>query len=427
MQPEANDFFDGLTRSIDYLRSDADLIGGLWTILALMIASYFITRHILRRSVLRLFEEVGKSAWAEVIKSKNLFTLLSYWAPLSVLDFGLDFFDVEQQLSVPDDWDLYDILINGLLAVEFVLAIAVLDRLLTIAAEVYGQSEAAHEHPVKGYVQLARIVLFSFGAIVAVALLIGESPWQAITGLGALSAVLVLVFRDTILSFIAGLHLTTNRLMRNGDWIEMPELCVDGEVVDIGLHIVKIQNFDKTIVTVPTQKLMEGGFKNWRGMQEFGGRRFKRAIYIDPNSVRFCTIEHLEKLSFVDLIADEVAEELERVGRFRASLREDTAVLDENSREQVYSVRVLNGPYRTNLDFFLLYLEKFVHADERVHPDGTRLIRQLPLLSSGALPVEVYVFLSDTQLVSYEAAASSLYAYFVSAAPVFDLRFYLGR
>ena len=313
---------------------------------------------------------------------------------------------------------------NALAAAEFLVILWVLDRLLSVAAELHQGTEAGRRHPIKGYVQFARLVLVTLGAIIGTALLVGESPWAAITGIGALSAVLLLIFRETLLSFIAGLQISGNQLVRVGDWIEMPTFGADGDVIDIGLHVVKVQNFDKTIVTIPTHRLAEGGFKNWRGMTEFGGRRFKRSILISLKSVEFCATEHLERLSHIQLIQEDVERELAAVREFRNTLSEETSGLGADERNLIMEVRALNGPYRTNLDLFVLYLERFVMSDPRIHPNGTRLVRQLPVQNNGALPIEIYICLNDTKWKSYEDMSSRLFAYFVAAAGVFGLELY---
>ena len=250
-------------------------------------------------------------------------------------------------------------------------------------------------------------------------LAVGESPWAVLSGIGAFSAILLLIFRDTIMSFVAGLQLTSANMIKIGDWIEMPTFGADGDVIDIALYTIKVQNFDKTIVAIPTNKMVEGSFKNWRGMDEFGGRRFKRPIIVDETSVRFCELEFLERLKHVRLIEGLVGERISETAAYRATLLGPDG---EAADEAAIAMRFLNGPYVTNLDLFAAYIEAYLLADPRTHGHGTLLVRQLKPLDSGGLPLEVYVFFDETDWKRHEAIEGEVYAHFLAATPLFDLR-----
>src|SRR5690606_21205203 len=276
--------------------------------------------------------------------------------------------------------------------------------------EIYNSFEMARNRPIKGIIQIINLLLYAMALILIIAIILDRSPWFFLSGLGAMTAILLLVFRDTILSLVAGVQLTTNSLIRIGDWIEMPQFAADGDVVDIALHAVRVQNWDKTITVIPTHKFLEHSFKNWRGMQESGGRRIKRAIHIDINTIRFLTDE-----------------EIERFGRF-ALLREYIArkkqELEEHNRQKVDDPSVAANVRRlTNVGTFRAYVTQYLRQHPGIRQDMTFLVRQLQPTGEG-LPIEIYVFTNSTKWAVYEGIQADIFDHILAIVPEFGLRVY---
>ena len=282
------------------------------------------------------------------------------------------------------------------------ITLITLTSLLNAVNAIYEASETYRGTSIQVYLDLGKIVLILFGLILSVSIFTGQSPIVFLTGLGAATAVLLVIFRDTLLSFVAGLQIQFNDLMREGDWIEVPAYGADGDVVNIALHTVKIQNWDKTISVLPTYKLLEVPFKNWRGMEESGGRRIKRAIHIDLNSVKFCDAGLLDRLETIDLIDDYVGEK-------RAQL-------------DVGRGAPINGAGFTNVDVFQTYIVRYLQNRPDIHQNTmTFLVRQLAPGPTG-LPLEIYVFTKTTVWTEYEEIQASIFEHLVAAISQFDLR-----
>ncbi|MGE4505909.1 MAG: mechanosensitive ion channel family protein [Desulfovibrionaceae bacterium] len=302
--------------------------------------------------------------------------------------------------------------VRRLSSVLFLLAGAsVADGVLSALAALYQERPRAARRPIKGPVQLVRIFLWVLALVAAVAFVLGTSPWGLLSGIGAFTAVLLLVFRDTILSFVAGMQIVLGDLVRKGDWLEVPAFGADGDVIEIELHVVQVRNWDKTIVTIPTWKLMDGGFKNWRGMQEAGGRRIKRSLIIDQTSVNFADGGLLESLKGITLL--------------RPYLEERGAEIDaENARRGVaQGGHPLNGRRMTNLGCFRAYVRLYLRNHPEVHQGLTMLVRQLDPTDEG-LPLEVYCFTTVTGWGEYEDIQSDIFDHLLSALPWFGLRVY---
>jgi miniconductance mechanosensitive channel len=284
------------------------------------------------------------------------------------------------------------------------LVIITINALLNAVNAIYEASDAYSGTSIQVYLDLGKIVLILIGLILTVSMFTGQSPAVLLTGLGAATAVLLLIFRDTLLSFVASLQIQFNDLIREGDWIEVPQYSADGDVSNIALHTVKIQNWDKTISVIPTYKLLEVPFKNWRGMQESGGRRIKRAINIDLNSVKFCDADLLERLKQIDLIKDYV----------------DTKQSELES--EAGTKKAINRQGFTNTDAFREYIESYLRNRPDIHKDGlTFLVRQLAPGPTG-VPLEIYVFTKTTVWTEYEEIQASIFDHLVAAINQFDLR-----
>lgn len=281
---------------------------------------------------------------------------------------------------------------------------------LNVVNQLYQRRPDAKSRPIKGYLQVLKIALYGVSLILVVAALVERSPLLLFSGLGALAAVLMLVFKDTILALVASVQLTSNDMLRVGDWIEMPQLNADGDVIDIALHTVKIQNWDKTVTTIPTHRLINESFKNWRGMQESGGRRIKRALMIDQSSVAFLTDAQRQSLSRFALIKAYLADQEIDLHRWNGRL-------DPAHRDPVNERRA------TNVGTFRAYVKAYVAAHPRIAQDKTRLVRQLQPTPQG-LPLEIYCFTSTTAWADYEDIQGDIFDHLLAILPEFGLRLF---
>lgn len=267
---------------------------------------------------------------------------------------------------------------------------------------------------IKSYVQLGKLVLVIVGAVVIAGALVDRSPLILLSGLGAMSAVLMLVFKDTILSFTAGVQIASNDMLRVGDWIEMPQVGADGFVIDIALHTVKVQNWDKTITTIPTWRLMSESFKNWRGMFSSGGRRIKRTLRLDANAVRFLTEDEIDRLSRIALLRPYLDGKKHDVQQTNQALRE---------RLGEHAVEPANQRRLTNIGTFRAYMDAYVRAHPRIHSEMLLIVRTLEPSGEG-VPVELYCFTSTTAWVEYEAIQGDIFDHLIAILPEFGLRLY---
>ena len=263
--------------------------------------------------------------------------------------------------------------------------------------------------PLKGFVQVLQVLLFFIGGIIVVSVLIGKSPMTLFAGLGASAAVLMLVFKDSILGFVAGVQLSANDMLRIGDWIALPGGVANGVVEEITLNTVKIRNWDETISTVPPYTLVNNSFQNWRGMQASGGRRVKRSVSIDMTSVRFCTPEMLNKYRSIDLIREYIDDTERRVEEYNAA------------HGIKPGERRINGLHQTNLGVFRAYLERYLRNEVPVNAGMTLMVRQLQPTETG-LPMELYFFTDTVIWVDYERIQSDVFDHVLAVIPEFDLR-----
>ena len=306
--------------------------------------------------------------------------------------------------------------VRRLAAAYIVLTIArTVASLFDVFSSIYHRtSPASMAKPIKSYVQVVTLVIYSIAGVVIVAILLGRSPVAFLSGVGALAAVLMLVFRNTLLSLAASIQITSNDIIRIGDWVELPHANANGAVIDIDLHMVRVQNWDKTISTIPTHKFVADSFKNWRGMSESGGRRIKRAILIDVNSVRFLAEEEVRELSRREQLRDRMGQRLDELARQEAPGVGDDGASAGWPREL------------TNLEMFRSYVEGYLRAHPKTHRELTLMVRQLAPGPHGA-PIEVYCFSNDTDWVSYEAFQSEIFDHLFAILPEFGLRAFQER
>ncbi len=360
--------------------------------------AHLLARKVLLRSVTHLIR-ASSTKIDDVLLSQGVLNRAALLLPVLVFYYGAGVLPGSRETVL-------QVVNAALLMVVLLVAGALIDAL----QEAMADYDARTEVPIKSYAQILKIALYVIGGLMTVAVLTGRSPWVLLSGVGALMAVIILVFRDTLLSLVASFTIASNRLVKVGDWIEVPTFGADGDVIDMALHTVKVQNWDKTITTIPTHKLVEVSFKNWRGMQDSGGRRIKRAIHIDMHSIRFCDPEMLQRFERFELIRDYLNARRQEVEQYNAESRVDASEL-------------VNGRRLTNVGTFRAYVAAYLRSHPRIRQDMTFLIRQLAPTGQG-LPLEIYVFTNTTVWAEYEDIQSDVFDHLLAVVPRFGLRVY---
>lgn len=364
----------------------------LATTLVLCVLTYIVTRAFLTPLLVRALNH-RDAKWQKVVTKEHTFRQLAWLMPVLVLMYALNYF--------PSVGEAINPFVKAYVVINVTFLIGAFIR---TSIGIYEMSPISKERPLKSYSQLAVLILYIFGTILAICQLTGTNPAAFLTGAVAVMAAVLLVFRDTILSFIASMQIAANGLIRKGDWIEVKNFGADGDVVDIALHVVRVQNFDKTIVSIPTYKLMEAGFKNWRGMFEAGGRQIKRSILIDQKSIAFVGNIDLEKLY-----------ENYHVKQYLPSLE---TLKEEHNIEHRVSL--------TNLGVLRTYIESYLKANENIHQGMTLIVRHLEPTPDG-IPVQIYAYTHDTRWAVYEKIQADIFEHIMALLPVFKLRLFQNR
>lgn len=384
------------------MSEEATQLTATWVAAALIAALSIIANFAAKKIVVRLlthFIQRNDLKWGNFFVERKVFHRLSHLVPAIIIYL---FAHVFQD---------YTIVIQKL-AVTYmiVMSLVVINSFLNAVHDIYRMYEISKIRPIKSYVQVAKIVIFFIGGIIIISNLIGKSPLIILGGIGALSAVLMLIFQDSILGFVAGVQLTANDMVRVGDWIEMPKYGADGDVIDVSLNTVKVQNWDKTITTIPSYALISDSFKNWRGMHSSGGRRIKRSIYIDTNSIRFCTEEMIDKFKKIHYLTDYIHQKEEDIAQY-------------NEKHNIDKSIKVNGRAMTNIGCFRAYITNYLKNHPGIHKEMTLMVRQLAPGEYG-LPLEVYAFTNDTRWVVYESIQSDIFDHLFAVAPEFGLRIF---
>ena len=361
----------------------------------LCLVAYFITSRILLRTVTHLFKKTS-TKFDDILIEERVFNKLPFLVPLVILYNSKDLLY----------WNnLLDRVILSTIALIFLYS---LNALINALNEMFKLTDLSKKFSIKSYTQIGKLLINIFGIIVVIAVLTGNSPVYLLSGLGALTAVFILVFKDTILSLVSSVQISSNDLFKVGDWVEAPQFGADGDVIDIALHSVKIQNWDKTISVIPTNKLIDSSFKNWRGMAESGGRRIKRSINIDMSSIKFCTNEMIGRFTKFKVISNYLKVKLEEVQRFNI----ENNITDES---------LINGRSLTNIGTFRAYIEGYLRNHNKIHDEMTFLVRQLSPSANG-LPIEIYVFSNDTDWLNYEKIQADIFDHLLAVVSEFELK-----
>lgn len=370
--------------------------------LVIAVISHFIAKAVILRGIEGVIKRTS-TLRDDVLIKRNVFRPLVHIVPALII---YTFWPV----LLPDTPNFNNLVIVVCLIYMIIMMTLFLDALLDAGLEIYRTFERARHLPIKSFIQVFKIVIYFLAVISIISLIIGESPLQLVAGLGAMTAVLMLVFKDPILGFIAGLQLSSNRMVARGDWIEMPKYSLDGDVMEIALTTVKVRNFDNTITTIPTQTLINDSFKNWRGMQQSGGRRIKRALNIDISSVHFLDESELQHLSKIQLLGDYI--EAKR-----------KALEEENSGGHVDMSMLANGRRLTNIGTFRAYIQAYLKQRPDINKNLTFLVRQLKPSDTG-LPIEIYVFSSEKRWIQYEGIQADIFDHIIAVAAEFGLRLF---
>ncbi|MFC4598365.1 mechanosensitive ion channel family protein [Cohnella hongkongensis] len=371
-------------------------------VLMLLIGLCFLANFVTKKIVLKIlasFIMKNRFTWDNAFLERKVLHRLSHIVPAIIVYYSAPIFPIYRTLIE-----------NGAAISIILISMTVIDAFLNACNDIYNTYEVSKVKPIRGYIQVVKIFVFIIGAIIIVSSLIGKSPLLLLSGLGALSAVLMLIFKDSILGLVAGVQLSANDMVRVGDWIEMPKYSADGDVIDISLNTVKVLNFDKTITTIPSYALISDSFRNWRGMQQAGGRRIKRSVFIDIGSIRFCTAELLEQLRKVHYLTEYLAAKEQEISEY-------------NARNRIDKTMEVNGRQLTNIGVFRSYVENYLKQHPRIHQGMTLIVRQLAPTETG-LPLEIYAFVNDTNWGVYESVQSDIFDHIFAAAPSFGLRIF---
>ena len=365
-------------------------------IFSIGLVSYLVMRFIILKSMFHFFKRTSTQL-DDILIESGFLNRISYAIPILIIR------DLIANL-IGD----YELLNRLLLSLILIIIISSVNALLTIISKVYNKTKYSNRINIKSYFQILRLILNLLGLIIVISILIGQSPFYLLSGIGALTAVLMLVFKDTILSFVSSIQITSNDLFKIGDWVEAPQFGADGDVIDIALHTVKIQNWDKTISIIPTHKLIDSSFKNWRGMSDSGGRRIKRSIYIDMNSIHFCTENELNEFKSISAISEYI--------------NQKTIDIDVHNKN-INNDNIINGRALTNIGTFREYVKSYLRENSNIHSGMTFLVRQLSPTEKG-LPIEVYVFSNNTNWIDYEGIQSDIFDHLIASLAQFNLKVY---
>jgi miniconductance mechanosensitive channel len=375
--------------------------GNALLVLSALLA-YLIAKRILLFLVHQLAER-SRTKWDDALVEQNVFGRLAQIVPALVIQQGIHL--------VPNWPDAAELVIENVVnAFMIIMVTLATTAILAAINRIYESRPDAGNRPIKGFIQLAQLAIIVIGLILVIATLIDKSPVILLSGLGAITAVLLIVFKDTLLSLAASIQLTGQGLIRVGDWIEVPQYNADGDVIDVALYTITVQNWDKTISTIPTYQLVSGSFKNWRGMSESGGRRIKRSLNIDLNSIRFLSDAETKRFAEFELLKDYIPAKQAELDAYNAAL--------DNPGQADVNLRRL-----TNIGTLRAYIRSYLQHHPKIRDDMTLIVRQLQPGPTG-LPIEIYCFSNDINWVNYEGIQSDIFDHICAIMPDFGLRVY---
>ena len=404
MEPVVDEWMYGVLRELGFSVETAD-VWDRWVVLGFIVAIAFVSDFVCRQLLLRVVKRIvarTKATWDDILFEDRVLRRLCHIVPPVLIYFLLP-------LAFPPESGMVAFVLKLLLIYVIAVVLRFVNAFLKALHDVADQKEELQGKPLKGLMQTGQVIAFFVCIILIISILIDKSPARLLAGLGASAAILMLVFKDSIMGLVSGIQLTANDMLHVGDWISMSKYGVNGRVTEVTLNTVKVRNWDNTIVTVPPYLLISDSFQNWRPMQDSGGRRVMRSVNIDMNSVRFCTPEMLDRFRKIRLLKDYIDE----TERLIAESNEQAGV--ENDPEPV------NGLHQTNLGVFRAYLERYLRSLPGINQEMMLMVRQLQPTEKG-LPVELYFFSKVTEWTVYEKVQADVFDHVLAVIPEFGLR-----
>ena len=404
MEPVVDEWMYGVLRELGFSVETAD-VWDRWVVLGFIVAIAFVSDFVCRQLLLRVVKRIvarTKATWDDILFEDRVLRRLCHIVPPVLIYFLLP-------LAFPPESGMVAFVLKLLLIYVIAVVLRFVNAFLKALHDVADQKEELQGKPLKGLMQTGQVIAFFVCIILIISFLIDKSPARLLAGLGASAAILMLVFKDSIMGLVSGIQLTANDMLHVGDWISMSKYGVNGRVTEVTLNTVKVRNWDNTIVTVPPYLLISDSFQNWRPMQDSGGRRVMRSVNIDMNSVRFCTPEMLDRFRKIRLLKDYIDE----TERLIAESNEQAGV--ENDPEPV------NGLHQTNLGVFRAYLERYLRSLAGINQEMMLMVRQLQPTEKG-LPVELYFFSKVTEWTVYEKVQADVFDHVLAVIPEFGLR-----
>ncbi len=377
------------------------LLISLFVILFIAVISYYIAKNQILKITYKLIIKT-KNQWDDTLIEYGVLTRLTLLLPFIFILLMTPLIFTEESLAA----NLLILFAKIFLTFQVAHSIS---AMLNVGKSLYGETAKQKYLPLNAIIQVIKLVVYLVAVIVIIALILNRSPIYLLSGLGALTAVLILVFQDTIKGLVASIQISANKMVVAGDWIELPKYGADGDVIEIGLNTVKVQNFDKTITTIPTYALISDSFKNWRNMYHTGARRIKRSLLIDIGSINFYSLEKVDFLASTSLLKTYLTDK-------KNKLEIENKMLNQGGHSSVIDTRQL-----TNIGTFRAYIEMYLHENVNIRNDLTLMVRQLPATASG-LPLELYCFANTTDWVQYEKIQADVFDHLLAIAPHFDLR-----
>ena len=379
------------------------MVLGLLIIILTSTISYYIAKNQVVKVVHKIIVKT-KNTWDDALIEYNVLTRFTLLLPFILILFLTP-------LVFPSEFIIADLLmLFAKVCLTFQIARSI-SAILNVSKCLYGETAKQKYLPLNAIIQVIKLAIYLVAVIIIIAVILDRSPVYLLSGLGALTAVLILVFQDTIKGLVASIQISANKMVVAGDWIELPKYGADGDVIEIGLNTVKVQNFDKTITTVPTYALISDSFKNWRNMYHTGARRIKRTLIIDISSIDFYSLEKIDFLASTSLLKTYLTDK-------KQSLEDENKALDQDGRLNDIDSRQL-----TNIGTFRAYIEMYLHQNTNIRNDLTCMVRQLPATESG-LPLELYCFANSTDWKVYEGIQADVFDHLFAIAPHFDLRIF---
>jgi miniconductance mechanosensitive channel len=400
-----NNWFASLFQKLNLSPAIVELLANMLTFFAVVLTATLATL-IVRKTLLKFLTtwiQNNNYRWDDPLAANQLLTRISWLVPVTIFSLAVDMFlNPETTTYLPA---------KRLITAGFVIiSVLSLTALLTSVNDIHRIVRKNKGSSLRGYTDAGKILSYILGAIFIISIFTGKSPWGILSVLGGLTAVTMLVFKDSILGFVASVQINSTDMVRLGDWVEIAQYGADGDVIDMSIHSIRVQNWDKTITTIPTYALVSNSFKNWRGMSDSGGRRIKRALNIDVHSIRFCDEQLLSKFSKIPLITDYVKSRQQEIGEYNQHHNYDPNL-------------TISGRRQTNVGVFRAYIIAYLKSNAKLHQEMTFLVRQLAPTDRG-LPLEIYVFSKDQEWANYEAIQADIFDHLLAAAPEFGLRIF---